>query len=187
MTLAQLENETMKIERGRDFTIEYRIHSREWVRLRDAAAASDTALTVEPLEYALAAGDKLLFGKNTVVTVDTGGAAAGAVSVPVTSLAVPLANGSIGSKLADLTVYTLEWELLVNPEDTTPVIANSAVTVTILTQTGADRGKVQVVGEPADTTSLELGSYFGALWRTNTGNKRPLAYGPVELVAAGQQ
>jgi len=182
----------VEITKGQDWTIEARIFTASGrgpddlvkVRLTAAAAASATALTVVPLDDALASGDKLLFGENTIVTLSNA-AAAGVTTVPVNAIPGPLSAGDVGKKLQDLTSYTIAMEILENRADATPVISKTGASITLATQTGDDRGKVQATGVAADTTSLAVGRFFGAFWRTNAGTSRPLAEFDVSLIARG--
>lgn len=180
------EHEPYEIVRGQDAVLECRVMSHETVRLNSDAATGATTLNINPLDYALASGDKLLFGESTVVTL-SGVAAAGVVAVPVTALAGPLRSGDLGQKIRDLTSFMIEYELLAQRGDATPLIAPADVTVSILTQTGDDRGKVQVSIPAAKTLAniLDAGSLFDAYWKTDAGSKRPLAYGTVKAVEAG--
>jgi hypothetical protein len=172
------------VAKGQDWTVEWRVLAPETVQLGADAAIGADALTVLPLEAALASGDKLLFGENTVVTLD-GAVAAGAESVPVTTTTVKLRKGDVGQKIRDLTGYTVEFELSAKAGDATPLIADADVTVTVLTQTGEDRGKVQVAVPDTETDDLAAGSYFGALWRRDAGSERPLATASVTIKEAG--
>jgi hypothetical protein len=153
-------------------------------RLTADALTGATSLVVLPLSDALASGDKLLFGENTVVTL-TGAAAAGVTSLAVSALAGPLRSGDVGRKLQDLTGYTIEAEILTRRGDATPLISLTGADITLATQTGDDRGKVQIGVVAADTTSLTAGNYYGAAWRRNAGTSRPLVEFEVELVEAG--
>lgn len=185
MTQETREHEVYELARGEDAVLECRVFSHETVKLTADALEAATALTVAPLEWALSNGDKLLFGLNTVVTL-TAGAAAGAVALTVSALAGPLRAGDVGQKLRDLTGYTIQYELLAKRGDATPVFAKSGAAITIPSQAGDSRGIVQVAVAAADTLSIPAaGSYFDAYWRTDSGSKKPLSYGPVKAVDAG--
>lgn len=172
------------IAKGQDWVIEFRVLSAEGVELAADAVTGATSLAVKVLEDSFLTGDMLLFGKNTVITL-SGPAAAGATTVAVTAIPGPLGSGQRGRKIRDLTGFTMEFEVLEGFGDATPVIATGAVSITPATQTGTDRGKVQVAGLAATTTSLAPKRYAYALWRTNAGSKRPLAFGDFDISERG--
>lgn len=174
------------IAKGQDWLLEHYVLAPELVRLSANAAAGATSLNVEPLGDALAAGDMLLFGANTVVVL-TSSAEAGEASLAVQALAGPLLAAERGQKIRDLTGYTIEFELLSKAGDATPVVSNDDVTVTVLTpQSETDkRGKVQTAGAAAVLDDVSAGTYFYGLWRTDAGSKRPLAFGDFEVVERG--
>lgn len=170
--------------KGRDFEIVHRILAPELVTLRADAAAGATSLLIKRLEDALSDGDALIVGKNMLVTLD-GAAAAGVELLAVDAIPGRLFEGEILQKVRDLTGYTIEWELLAARGDATPLIATGSVTIQLLTQSGATIGQVRITGAAALTTALDPGRYFYALWRRNSGSRRPLAYGDIVLEEAG--
>jgi hypothetical protein len=173
----------VRIAKTQDVTVQIRVRSHEWAQLTAAAIAGATALSVRPLEYALASGAKLLFGGN-VVTLSAS-AAAGDVSLAVTAISGPLKAGDEGQLLRDLTGYSIEMEVLSNRGDATPIISLSGSAVTLATQSGVDRGKVDIALVAANTTNVAAGMYYWAAWRRNSGSTRPLAEGDFELVEKG--
>lgn len=174
-----------RIAKGQDWPLEITVFGPEAaLKLAADAAASATSLTVEADHPALSDGDKFLFGANVVVTVD-GAVSAGTRTVAVDALAGPLQRGETGKLLRDLTGYTIEFEALTHAGDATPAISKTGADILILTQTGDNRGKVQVVGEAADTSSLAAGEYAWFLWRRDSGSKRPIARGTLTIEEAG--
>lgn len=169
---------------GRDFEITHRVLAPETVRLREDSPVAGVILYCERLDDPLSDGDKLLIGKNMIVTLGDD-ALAGAQTVDVVALAGPVRSGEVLQKIRDITGYTIEWELLDSRRDTTAIIASSQVTIEILTQTDVDRGRVRITGAAALTQDLTPGRYFYSLWRVDAGFRRPLAYGDIELEAAG--
>ena len=182
----------IEIAKAQDFTIEVRVLEGSGrlggqavsVRVAADAAAGATTLVVSPLDDALANGDKLLYGINHVVSLGAD-AAAGATSLTVSALSAPLRLGDIGRKLRDLTGYTIEFEMLKRGADATPLISKTGGSITIPSQAGADRGKVQVACVSTDTVNIAPGQYYGALWRRNAGSSRPLAEMDVTISAKG--
>jgi len=169
---------------GDETPFELRVRAPEWCQLTADAAAAATSLAVRPLPHALASGDKLIFGENTVVTL-SGAAAAGVVALPVSATPGPLSAGDVGQKLRDLTGFTLVFEALSNRGDATPLITISGDDVTIATQTGIERGKVQFTCLAAKTASLSPSTLYWSIWRRNVGSARPEAEGDLEIYEAG--
>jgi hypothetical protein len=184
MRFERVPNVEFEIAKGQTWAYEFRVLAPEAVQLSADVGIGEDALPVLALDDALASGDKLLFGENTVVTLD-GAAAAGAESVPVATTTVRLRKGDVGRKIRDLTGFDEQFEVLTQSGDATPVIADAALTVTPATQSGDDRGKVTVSGAPGTTTSLGVGSYFGALWNRESSEERPQATASIKLVAKG--
>lgn len=181
MTIDTLPQQRLDIAKGQDCTLQVRVLAPETVVLNADALAGASTLTIRPLDYALASGDKLLFGKSTVVTL-SGAAAAGVTSLSVSAIAGPLRAGDAGQKIRDLTGYAITLEVLSNRSDATPHISRSC---NVLTQTGDDRGHVQFVLVEADTSSLEAKSYYWTAWRRNAGSMRPQAEGTLVLSERG--
>lgn len=183
-------SQKVPIAKGQDWTIEFRVRAGDGhgnpirVRLTADAASGATSLTIDGKHPALASSDELLFGEDFVVAL-SGACAAGVQTLSVTAIAGPLRSGDVLEKLQDLTGYTIQMEVLSRAGDATPLIASSDVTVTLATQTAADRGKVQVAGLAATTASLDAGSYYAALWRRNAATARPLAEVDFELSEEG--
>jgi hypothetical protein len=183
--MAELPPQNFTIAKGQDWPLEILVFGPEKsLRLAGDAAAGATSLFVAADHPAFSDGEKLLFGDNVVVTID-GPTAAGARSVTVEALAGPLDAGQDGQLLRDLTDATIEFEALQDGGDATPVISKTGADIVILTQTGDDRGKVQVAGAEADTAQLEPGAYPWFAWRRNSGSKRPIARGTLTIEAAG--
>lgn len=183
--LTAIPNQRIRVAKGQDLTIEFRIRSHEWVQLTADAAGGATSLSVKPLAYALASGAKLLFGQNYVVTLSSA-ADAGDVTVVVTATDGPLKAGDYGQMLRDLTGYTIAMEVLANRGDALPVITLSGGDVTLATQSSILRGVVDVALAAADTIDLNKGEYYFSLWKTDSGTKRPLSEGDFEIVEMGQ-
>lgn len=179
----------LRIAKGQDVTREITVIA-YWdddepiaVKLSSAAVAGATSLSVDRNKYALVSGDMLIFDGNLVVTVDTAGAAIGASSVPVTAIAGAIKGGEVGKKLQDLTGYTISLEVLDAASDATPEITKSG---TNQTQNATDgRGRVRFTIAAADTTGLEAKRYSAAAWKTDSGSKRPLWTGDVEVYDDG--
>lgn len=182
--------DTVEVAIGSDWTIEHRIRAGDGhgkpikVTLTANAVAGATSLSIRPDHPALSSGDKLLFGEDVIVTLSSG-CAVGITTLAVTATDCVLNQGDELAKLADLTGYTVALEVLTRRGDATPYIADTSFTVTLATQSGADRGKVQVAALAAVTASLVAGSYFAALWRRDSGQKRLLDEFTLKLVEAG--
>lgn len=173
------------IAKGQDWPLEIRVFGPEKsLKLTADAAAAGTSLTVNPDHPALSDGDKFLFGEHVVVTVD-GNVAAGTRTVTVDALAGPLQSGEVGRLLRDLTGWTVEMEVLARAGDALPVISKTGGDVLILTQSGADRGKLQISGSAADTEDVDAGEYTWFVWRRDSGEQRPIARGLLRIEEAG--
>lgn len=171
--------------KGRDFEITHRVMAPERLLLRADAAGGATSLACKRLADALSDNDSLLVGDSNMIVTLNGDAAAGVETLTVDALAGRVYEGEILQKIRDLTGYAIEWELLAARGDATPLIASASVTIQLLTQSGATIGKVRITGAAALTTALDPGRYFYALWRVNSGSRRPLAYGDIVLEEAG--
>lgn len=133
-----------------------------------------TTLVVKALPYGLTNGDMLLFDNGLVVTVGAD-ALAGAGSLTVSAIGAALRSQQVANKLQDLTGYTIQCEVLTHAGDATPLITYSGGAVVIPSQSATTgRGRVQISGVVADTTSIAAGEYFGAVWRRNAASARPL-------------
>jgi len=183
--ITTIPNEPIRVAKGQDATIRRRVRAIEWAQLTADAASGATTLNVKPLAYALASGAKLLFGENYVITLSAA-ADAGDVALTVTAIDGPLKTGDYGQMVRDLTGYTIVIEVLSNRGDATPVITLSGADVTLATQTGVDRGIVDLALVAADTASLDAGVYFWSMWKTDAGTTRPLAEGEFEIVEMGR-
>lgn len=185
--------DTIEVKKGSDFAVEYRIRAGDGhgkpirVTVAADAAVGATSLTVNPDHPALANGDKLLFGEDVVVTLSAA-CDAGDTSMDVTATTCAFDRGAQLDKLVDLTGYTIKAVVLQKRGDlaASAVIADTAFTVTLATQSGVDRGKVTISALAAATASKDAGSYYGALWRRNSGSTRPLAEFDFKLVEAGE-
>lgn len=175
---------------GQDWTIEYRIRAGDGhgrpikVTLAGDYPAGVTSLAIKPDHPALASGDELLFGEDTVVKISSA-CAAGASTMAVDATLCALSAGEELLKLQDLTGMTLKLEVLTRRGDASPYIADTAFTVALAVQTAIDRGKVQIACPAATTAALEAGSYYGAFWRRESGQNRPLAEFTLKLLEAG--
>ena len=175
------------VAKGQDAVLRFRILAGDGrgqpvaVMLMADALASATSLVIHGDHAALSSGDKLLSGDNIVETT-SGAAAVGVTSVAMTAIAGLLRQGSVLQKVADLTGYTLSMEVLSNRGDATPVLTASAV---VATQTATDRGICTVTVQPADTSSLDAGPYYAALWRRDSGQVRLLCEFTLDLQEAG--
>lgn len=173
------------IAKGQDWPLELRIFGVEKsIKVAADAATGATTLVVESDHPALSTGDKLLVGRNVVVTVGAD-AAAGVQSVTVSAISGPLARGDRGRLLRDLTGWTIEFEALAAAADATPVISKSGATVTVLSQVGDSRGLVLISGLAADTASVTPGEYAWFAWRRDAGYTRPIARGSLTVEAQG--
>lgn len=182
--------ETHDIVKGTDWGLEVRVMAGDGhgkpIRLTVAhdAPIGSGSLTVKPDHPALASGDKLLLGEDVVLTLD-GACAAGSPTLPVEDTAIAIDSGAVLAKIQDISAYTMQAEALASRGDATPVIAAGSFTVTPATQTGADRGKVTVTCAAAVTALLTVGSYYLALWRQDSGNKRPVYEATLRVTEAG--
>lgn len=174
----------LQIARSQDFAIELRALIPETVRLVSSAAIGVTALAIDADHPAFSSGEKFLFGNNIVVTLN-GACGAGVASLPVTATSGQLDSGEIGYRLRDLTGYTIEFEVLHKAGDAAPVISITGGSITILTQSGDDRGKYLVSGLAVATTNLVPKNYYCAAWRRNAGTSRPIFEGTFVLRDAG--
>lgn len=182
--------DVVEVAIGQDFVLEHRIragdgHSKPIkVTLTANALATDTSLSIKPDHPALSSGDKLLFGEDAVVTLSAG-CAVGSPTLSVTAPGFALNQGDELVKLVDLTGYDVKLEVLTRRGDATPLIADTAFTIALATQSGTDRGKLQASCSAATTASLVAGSYYAALWRRDSGQKRQLDGFTLKLVEAG--
>lgn len=185
-------SDLIEISQGQDWTVEYRIRAGDGrgkpisVTLAADAATGDTALVIKGDHPALASDDVLLLGEDTVVVLSAG-CAVGVTALAVTALAGSLKAGDVLAKLQDLTGYIIGLEVLASRGDATPLLAVGDTTVTLATQAGTDRGKVQVAGlqSTAAVAALLAGSYYFALWRRNSGTARTLAEGDFRVLQRG--
>lgn len=184
--------EEIVIRKNQDGFIDLRVlvgegngESPETVTLTGDALTGATTLNVKPLDYALSSGDKLLFDKNTVVTLSAA-ADAGVVALAVTALGGPLGQGKDGYKIRDLTGFEIAMEILEEKGDATALISINGADVTILTQSGVDRGRAQLAFQAIDTSALVNESrLYGAIWRTNSGSARPIKEVDIRIDEAG--
>lgn len=185
--------DTLEIPKGQDFTFELRVFAGngegdkpERVQLNASAAAGATSLVIKPLEYALSSGDKLLFGKTTIITL-TAGAAAGVEALAVSAIPGTLHSGEFGHKVQDLTGYTIEMEVLNERGEATPVISLTGADITIPSQAGDSRGIVNVSFAAVDTSPAAVLAkhYYGVVWRRNAGAQRRLKELDISIVEAG--
>lgn len=174
----------LTIPKGSDKTVRVRVTTGDYAEVGANAAAGATSITVKRLPQALSSGDKLLWGENVVITLSAN-AAAGATSISVDAIPGPLYMGERLEKLRDLTGGTFEMEVLTNAADATPVIAASAITATLATQSGSDRGIVDLAFADDDTDAITVGDYYGVIWRRDSGAERPIAEGTVSIVPKG--
>jgi len=78
---------------------------------------------------------------------------------------------------AALTGKTVEFVIRKEPEDaTTSYSVTSGITFT-QTTIADDTANIPIAA--TGTNAMEEGVYSGAVWRTDTGEQRPLAYGPI--------
>lgn len=173
------------LAKGQDWPLEITIFGPEKsIRLSGTAADGATDLFVEADHPALDNGDKFRFGEYITVTL-TNDVDAGDRHIPVSALAGPIEAGETGELLRDLTGYTIQLEALEDGADAAPVFTKSGADVVIPSQAGADRGKVQIAGAAADWASSEPGAYPFWAWRRDSGQKRPIARGTINLEAQG--
>lgn len=186
-------SDLVRLAKGQDAVVEITVRAGwdegevESVKLAAASLAAATSLTIEPLKYALASGDMLLFPGNIVITLSSA-AAIGATTLACTSPAAPgpLRHGMVGEKLRDLTGYTTSLEVLSAAGDATP--AMTAIAGVNQTQSATDgRGRVRFTFTAVVTAAVESKRYAAAMWRTDSGSKRPLWEGDLEVYDAGLQ
>lgn len=182
-------SDLIRVAKGQDAVIEIIVRAGwdegelESVKLSAYAAAGATSLSIEPLKYALASGDMLMFPGNLVATLG-GTGTIGATSLTVTSLPGPIRQGFVGEKLRDLTGYTTALEILTAAEDATPALTQIAGTnQTQSAITG--RGRVQFTVSAAASGAAEARRYYAAVRKTDSGSIRPLWEGEVEIYAGG--
>jgi len=185
--------DTIEVAKGQDFAVEYRIRTGDGhgkpirVQLTADAALGATSLDIKPDHPAFASGDKLLFGEDVVITLSST-CDAGDPTMPVTATTHALDTGAVLEKITDLTGYTIKAVVLEKRGDLAAVafLADTAFTVALATQSGADRGKVTISALAAATVTKPAGSYYGSLWRRDSANTRPLAEFTFKLVEAGE-
>jgi len=187
--MADIPEQEIRVSKGSDWTRYIRVLDGAAVQLSQDASASP--LTLAPDHPAIASADKLLFGENIILTT-SGACAAGATSLAVSSVPGPLKAKAVGRRIVkDLSGYELEFRVFVNRGDTTAqftLTEGSGVTAGDDATDPAGSGKadiVQVSGDEANTTGLDAGNYFWALWRADEGYEKPLAQGPFILEEAG--
>lgn len=188
--LQTIPNEPIVIAKGQDVTIEKRIRAEGSIKLTSDAAAAATSISIDRDHIAFTAGDMLIYSDTVVITVDTGGCAAGATTMPVTALPGPLKTGDQLQKLADLTGYTEVLEVLTDAGDATPLISLAGADVTIPSQaSAANRGRVLFTLLKADTvdTGVDVGpgSFYYAVWKRDSGSQRPQVEGTFEVKERG--
>lgn len=188
-----MPNEPIVIAKGRDGTIEISVFASDGygkpvqVVLTADAAASATSLSVRADHPSIADDDVFLFGENIIVQASAA-TTYGDTSFAVDAIAGPLKAGMIGRKLQVLTGYTIEAEVLTRRDDASPVISFPSGDITIPTQsTITNTGRLQIALVAADTSSLETGSYYGVVWKRDSGTSRPLWSGTVKIEDEGFQ
>lgn len=181
------------VSKGQDFAVEYRIRAGDGhgkpirVTVTADAAAGATSVSIKPDHPDLADNAVLLLGNDSLVVLSAA-CPAGDTSLAVDALAFDLDTGNTLDLLIDLTGYTMKAVVLAQRGDVAAdaVIADTALTVTVPTQTGNNYGKCSFAGAAAATVSKAAGSYYGSFWRRDSGNVRPLAEFTFKLVEAGE-
>lgn len=185
--------DTIEVSKGQDFAVEYRIRAGDGhgkpirVTITADANAGALSLAIKPDHPDLADNAVLLFGNDGLVVVN-GACLAGDTSLAIDALAFDLDAGNTLELLVDLTGYTMKAVVLPNRGDVAAdaLIADTALAVTVPTQTGNNHGKCSFVGLAAATVSKTAGSYYGTFWRRDSGNVRPLAEFTFKLIEAGE-
>lgn len=170
----------IEVAKGQDWAVEYRIRAGDGhgkpitVTLDADASEGDSSLTIKPDHPSLSDGDVLLFGEDTLVVL-ADDCAAGEKTLTVAATPCSFDRGNELAKLVDLTGYAIKAVVLSKLGSSgTEIIAADDIDVTIPAQTGENYGKVVISGVAADTAEQRAGSYPGALWRTDSGETRPL-------------
>lgn len=187
--------QTIEVQKAQDWAVEYRVragdgHGKPIRVVLDADHdAGATSLTIKPDHPAFAPGDKLLLGEDTIISV-SGTCAAGDTTLDVSATPCALDRGNELTKLVDLSGYSIKMVVLERRGDAaaSAFLADSVFTVSIPTQSGADFGKVNISCLAASTASKDPGSYYGALWRRDSGNAHPLdefTFKLIDSAAAG--
>lgn len=185
--------DTIEVAKGQDFTVEYRIRAGDGhgkpirVTLEFDADAGATSLSIKPDHPDLADNAVLLFGNDGLVVVN-GACLAGDTSLAIDALGFSLDAGNVLKLLVDLTGYTMKAVVLEKRGDVAAdaIIADSALPVTVPTQTGSNYAKCSFAGAAAATVSKASGSYVGFFWRRDSGNTRPLGEFTFNLTEAGE-
>lgn len=89
----------------------------------------------------------------------------------------------------DISAFTLQFVLKVGERDTTAIISKataSGITVVTRTINGVTytNAVARVTTLAADAPNMSAGKYEWALWRTNSGDVRPIAWGTLGAFVA---
>lgn len=184
--MADIPEQTIRVAIGSDWTRYVRVFDGATITLSADAASGATTLTLAPDHPAIASGDKILFGENVILTT-SGACAAGATSLSVTATAGPLKARAIGRRIVkDLSGYDLEFRVLTNRGDSTALLEIQGTSADDTTDPNSPKADIgSIVGDEANFTSVDAGTYFWALWDATESSEVPLAQGPFELVEAG--
>jgi hypothetical protein len=150
--------DVIEVAKGQDFAVEYRVRS----------------------------GDG--HGK-PIVAVLTADAVLGATSIDIKPDHPAFASGDkflFGQDVVLTLSSTCDAGDPTMPVTATTQALDAVFTVTLATQSAADRGKVTISALAASTVSKTAGVYYGALWRRDSGNTRPLSEFTFKLDEAGE-
>lgn len=166
-----------RVLQGQDAKLEFRVLGEEQAVVSQNVAAG-VSIPIQPLVRALSSGQKLYFERSTAVVTLTGNVSIGATSLPVSGMAFPLVAGDVGTRLLDITGWSLRWRLAKPDLDVIYLTKTIGGGIVI---TDADDGLAEVTIAAADTGSLERAIHYHDFWRTDSGFVVPLASGQLQL------
>jgi hypothetical protein len=173
----------INVAKGQDWTARVRILADEFVVLSREVLDGETSLPVKELAYAFANGDKLLFGRNRIVTV-TATAVPGDTSITIAALNGGLARGAVGTLISAIAGADIEMEVSIDRNDVTEIIAYQGTVIDDALDQHATKSKlVEFVGIPADFVGDADGNYYFAIWRRNVSNIRPILDGDFNIIS----
>lgn len=183
--------QTIPVKRGQDVTVQARIFTRGvQVQLSADVVGGAAALPLKPDHPAIASGSKLLFGENIIATT-TDACPPGDTSVTITALpgaGIILRANAYGRRMADLVGATLKFGVFEDGDEEEAAAFFTATVSLADDPDDANSPKAQVAEAAvtaANTALMDLKTYYFAIWRTNSGTKRPVSEGDFILEGAG--
>ena len=151
---------------------------------------TDTSLDVDPIKEALVSGDLIHFDGGAVATVDTAGAAIGAISIPISAMTGNVQRREEGQKVQDISGWTnLAARFRHQADDTGAALIEKLQSSgdIAFVNTGTD-GKAKFTLSAADTKLFTTASlHVWDVWREDANLEAPLIYGAVNVLQAPSQ